>query len=170
MQQAGATKIVVILLPNVGSTPLIDALAKGLQKDGSTITTQQLSTEMNDVTQKTNALIRARLANAHVVIIDINKALRPLVSIKTPSNFHETRQQFGRERYFLIVNNKQAACPPKKQALACIPTTAGAPHYVFEDLGHPTDQTHRIIGDYVYYQSELGFKKSRVLSRKTRVH
>ena len=161
LQQAGAKKIVVMLIPHLGNTPLMDTLAKGLQKEGSVITTTQLSAELNDVTQKTNALIHMRLAGTHAVIVDINKTLQPLVSMATPGRFQETQQQFGREQSFFIFNNQGAACPPKEQALTCIPTVAHAPHYVFEDLGHPTAQTHHIIGDYVYHQFQLAFSTTK---------
>jgi len=76
----------------------------------------------------------------------------------TPGNFQETPQQFGKQQAFLITNNKESACPPNQLALSCIPVVHNAEHYVFEDLAHPTDQTHQIIGDYVYYQSQLIYK------------
>ena len=158
LQQAGADKIVVLLLPNAGAAPLMSSLTQGLQQNGSgTISTAELSADMLTVSNDTNALIRKKLATTRALIIDVNEALRPLTSMVTPDTFHETPQQFGKQKDFLIANNKGTACLPKKLALSCIPTIANAKHYVFEDLVHPTDQTYNIIGDYVYYQSQLQY-------------
>ena len=154
LQRADAKKIIVILLPDAGVTPLIHDFAQSLQKTGhSTLTTAELAMEMRDVTDETNALIRKKLAGTQVIIIDVNRLMRPLTAIQTPEQFQETAAEFGQQRQFLIVNNTTGACAPKQQALTCIPTVNNAQHYVFEDAVHPTDQTHQIIGDYVYYQS-----------------
>lgn len=150
LQRAGAKKIVVILLPDPGVTPLIKNLARGLQPTNAAA---ELSATMNTVTDDTNALIRKYLAGTHVKIIEINQIMRPITRMTTPGNFEETPEQFGKRRNFLITNNKGAACQANQLALTCIPTVANASHYVFEDAVHPTDQTHQIIGDYVYYQS-----------------
>ena len=150
LQRAGAKKIVVILLPDPGVTPLIKNLTHGLEPANAAA---QLSAAMATVTDDTNALIRKTLAGTHAKIIEINQVMRPITTMSTPGNFQETPQQFGKQRSFLITNNKGAACKPTQLALTCIPTVANASHYVFEDSVHPTDQTHQIIGDYVYYQS-----------------
>ena len=154
LKHAGAKKIIVILLPDIGVTPLIDDFAQGLQKNGhSTLTSAELAMEMRDVTDETNALIQKKLAGTQVIIIDVNRLMRPLTAIQAPEQFQETITEFGQQRPFLVVNNTTGACAPKQQALTCIPTVNNAQHYVFEDAVHPTDQTHQIIGDYVYYQS-----------------
>ena len=155
LQKAGAEKIVVILLPDIGDTPMINSLTHGLQKNsGSLITSEELSAEMHLVTKNTNALIREKLAQTHVIFVDVNEVLQPLISMATPGHFQETPQRFGKQKDFLITNNKGTACQPNQQALTCIPSVDNAQHYVFEDLVHPTDQTHQLIGDYVYFQSQ----------------
>jgi phospholipase/lecithinase/hemolysin len=155
LQKAGAEKIIVILLPDIGDSPFISSLTHGLQqKSGSLITSAELSAEMHRVTKNTNALIREKLAHTRAIFIDVNEILQPLISMATPGHFQETPQQFGKQKDFLITNNKGTACRSNQQALTCIPTVANAQHYVFEDLLHPTDQTHQMIGDYVYYQSQ----------------
>lgn len=156
LERAGAKKIIVILLPDVSVTPLIKNLAQGLEPAN---VTAQLSAAMSVVTDDTNALIRKNLAGTHVKIIEINQVMRPITKMTTPGHFEETAEQFGKQRRFLITNNKGAACRPNQLALTCIPTSTNASHYVFEDSVHPTDQTHQIIGDYVYHQSRIGQKK-----------
>lgn len=168
LKKAGAQKIVVILLPDIGDTPLMNTLAQNLQKNGSTITVAQLSTQMREVTNQTNALIRAKLADLHVLVIDINHVLRPIISMATPGHFRESLEQFGKEQDFLIIDNKHSACLPNQQALTCIPIVANAQHYVFEDVAHPTDQTHQMIGDYVYYQSKPFFDSTKTPPLRTK--
>ncbi len=158
LQKAGARKIAVLLLPDVGDTPLMNIWAQNLQSYGSTITAAQLSAEMHTVINNTNALIQTKLAGLNVLVIDGNHVLQPIIYMKTPGNFQETQQQFGKQQDFLIVNNKESACSPKQQALTCIPTVPNAEHYVFEDVVHPTNQTHHMIGDFVYYKSKSFFE------------
>ena len=154
LQDAGAKKIVVILLPDLGKTPLIASLIRELQQVGSSMTTDELSAEMSAVTCRINALIRKKLTGTSAVFVDVNQALEPLVLMKSPGLFKEDPTLFGSHQVFLIENNKDGACSVKAVALTCVPSVKNAAHYVFEDLGHPTDQTHQIIGDYVYYQSQ----------------
>ena len=154
LEQAGAKKIIVLLLPDIGATPLIQSLVQGLNKQyPNTLSSRQLAAAMQTVTYQTNALIRQKLASTHAMLIDINRIMHPLTTLKTPCYFQETRSQFGKASRFLVVNNTVGACTAKQQALTCIPSTPNAAHYVFEDLVHPTAQTHQIIGDYVYYQT-----------------
>ena len=161
LKKAGAKKIVVLLLPDVGDAPLIKTLTQDLNKNGSnTLTAAEFSAQMSIVTRTTNQLIRNQLANMQVAIVDVNKVLHPLMTMKTPGYFKETPPQFGQQQSFFIFNNQEPACPPNELALTCIPSQENAAHHVFEDLAHPTDQTHQMIGDYVYYQSELDFRKS----------
>ncbi len=160
LKKAGAKKIVVLLLPDVGDTPLIKKLTQDLNNNGShTLTAREFSTQMSIVTNTTNQLIQKKLTHQQVAIIDVNDILHPLMSLKTPTYFQEKPSKFGRQQTFLIFNSKNTACPTNELALTCIPNTEKAAHYLFEDLAHPTDQTHQMIGDYVYYQSELDFKK-----------
>ena len=156
LKKVGAQRIVILLLPNMGDAPLIKTLSQDLKKNGSnTLTTTEFSTQIGLVTQATNALIREKLRHEGVKFIDVNEILHPLIAMKTPGYFKETPQQFGGKKTFLITNHQTPACPPGEPALTCIPTTENAIHYVFEDAIHPTDQTHQIIGDYVYYQTQL---------------
>lgn len=154
LQKAHAKKIIIILLPDIGDGPLMNVLAQSLQKKGYAYTATQLSTEMHAVTKRTNELIRTKLANSNVLLIDVNPILKSITSMKTPGVFQEKTPEFDMQNRFIIANNKGSACKANQQALSCIPSVANATHYVFEDIAHPTDQTHRIIGDYVYSQSK----------------
>ena len=153
LQKAGAKKIVVILLPDIGDSPLMNTLVENLQKKGNSITGSQLAAAMHVTTQNTNALIRNTLANTHVLLIDVDRLLKLVTTMKTPGTFRESMPDFGKKRTFFIANNTKSACKPTEQALTCIPRVANAEHYLFEDVLHPTDQTHQIIGDYIFYQS-----------------
>lgn len=154
LQHAGAKKIIVILLPDISETPLINNIALNLQKKAhSKITAKELSTQLHAVVMDTNALIKEKLRHTGAILIDVNDILRPLSAMTTPGYFNETPRWFGQKRRFYIANNTNGACRPNQLALTCIPSTPHAKHFVFEDLVHPTDQTHQMLGDYIYYQS-----------------
>lgn len=156
LQEAGAEKIIVMLLPDISDSPLINDIVQNLQqKTHSTLTQGELSAQMHTIVMDTNALIREKLRHSSVLFIDANNVLHALSVMKTPGYFHETSALFGQSRRFFIANNKNGACLPNQLALSCIPKVPHANHYVFEDLAHPTDQTHQILGDYVYYQSTV---------------
>lgn len=149
LQQAGAKRIVVLLLPDTGVTPLMDDLVSGFSADE--ITKQQLAQQMHQVVQQVNALITEQLTPMHVLLVDINKALSPVLATPVPGYFVEQSSLFGKSSRFFVYDKEHPACPDEK-ALTCMPKLKQSAHYVFEDLLHPTAQTHQIIGDYVYFQ------------------
>lgn len=155
LQQAGAKRIVVLLLPDTGVTPLMDNLVSDFSADE--ITKHQLAQQMHQVVRQVNALIIEQLTPRHVLLVDINKALLPVLATSVPGYFVEQSRLFGKSSRFFVYDKKHPACPDEK-ALTCIPKVKQAAHYVFEDLLHPTAQTHHIMGDYVYFQlSRSGF-------------
>mgnify|MGYP000140169812 CR=1 FL=1 len=154
--QAGATHVVILLLPDVSVTPLVDSLVSTFS--ANEITKEQLAQQMHAVIMQTNVLIHQQLNEVEqVLLVDINKALASIVTTPVPGYFIEQPSLFGKSRRFYVQDTKNSVCPDQK-ALTCIPHIPQAKHYVFEDLLHPTDQTHQILGDFVYFQVDLHFK------------
>lgn len=150
LQQAGAKRIVVLLLPDVSVSPLMENLVRTFSKDE--LTQQQLKQQVHAVIMQTNALISTSLQERdNVLLVDVNQVLSVIAATAVPGYFTEKPRLFGRSKRFYVYDTAHPACSDEK-ALTCIPDVPEAKYYVFEDLLHPTDQTHRILGDFVYFQ------------------
>ncbi len=135
----GATKFVVLLLPNIGLTPLAGKIKQREPLEKASIAYNTALSNMLGMLQRQDK-------NIKIVTIDVFNLMNDMVKDKEMS-------ALGKTYYFGDV--QQAACPQNdslkaspfaaltKSALFCTPQVDQT--YLFEDTVHPTAETHQLI-------------------------
>ena len=146
LKAAGAKRIVVIDVPHIGDTPLVamDAKLMKLFNIPNAPTAADLKMQLNGVVEANiNAMLPLLPQDGSVLVINPNHLLDTLTTTPATKDFTFNG--------YTIHNNTDAACGTQ-MALSCVPTVADAAHYVFEDMVHPTVQTHHLLADYITQQ------------------
>jgi outer membrane lipase/esterase len=148
LQAAGAKRIVVIEVPHIGDTPLVNLEVElfKLMNIPNAPTAKNLKLQLNGVVTILNQnLLSALPQNGSVLAINVNNTLDQLTNVPTKAGFTY--------KGYKVSNNTDAACSGFGDvALTCIPDSQNSENYVFEDQVHPTAQTHHIIADYIDQQ------------------
>jgi outer membrane lipase/esterase len=137
LSAAGAKRIVVMALPNLGVTPLISAEAVG---------NPALPSQLTSVTFTFDSMLNTALGKViaqygvKILYIDVYNLLDNLI---TTTNAGQPYVVAGQS--FQFVNATNAACgdPRSVSALFC-PSTAPTA-YVFADGIHPADMAHHVL-------------------------
>jgi outer membrane lipase/esterase len=133
---AGAKRIVVLSLPNIGLTPYATALATG----GNLPT---LPAALKTVSFTFNSMLNSQLGQVisqyHIKIlyVDVYDLLNNVISTSQAGKPYVIAGQS-----FQFVNTTSPACGAS-QAIYC-PSSAPS-GYVFADVIHPTDMAHRVL-------------------------
>lgn len=165
LHQAGASKIVIILPVDFSWTPLIPSLSADLQASDIRVTSEEIQAGVSTAMQRANFLIQDKVSQnpdlKHVLIVDVNRLFRDLAKTQSGGYFEEDMASFGQTKKFRVLYPEVPACTTDETALVCVPTANPSlpgddpTAHVFEDLVHPTDQVHQIIGDYVHHQVQM---------------
>ena len=133
----GATRIVVMSMPNLGNTPLImeTAVAEGQPTLPATMKT--ISFTFNSML---NVALGEVIATYHtkILFIDIYDLLDQVIAATMAGQPIVVQGQS-----FKFVNATDPACSTVSSSIYC-PSTAPQ-GYVFADVLHPTNESHRII-------------------------
>jgi outer membrane lipase/esterase len=138
----GATRIVVVTLPNLGLTPLINSLAAS---------NPTLPAQMQSLSFTFNSMMNTALGGVvsrygvKILIVDSYDLLDNIaLSVAAGQPYTIAGQSFK------FVNATSPACSTVSQAIYC-PSTAPT-NYVFADSLHPTDMAHRVLSLQVEQQ------------------
>ena len=135
LSQRGAERVVVLSLPNIGVTPLI--LSQGTVAEQNA---KNLTFIFNSLLNQKLGAFRKKNRHVKILYFDTYSALDNLIK-----NAKEGKTTYG----FLFDNVTDPVCtyPPSQvnEPLAIYCTGEIAPHYLFADLVHPTDQAHRVL-------------------------
>jgi outer membrane lipase/esterase len=132
---AGAKRIVVVSLPNIGVTPFVNALAA---------TNPTLPGSLKNVTFTFNSMLNTQLGRVinqyHIKIlyVDVYDLLNNVILATQAGRPYVVAGQS-----FQFVNATNAACSTVVQAINCPSTAPNG--YIFADSIHPTDQAHRLL-------------------------
>ena len=131
----GAKRIVVLSLPNIGLTPLIDALAASIPTLPATLKT---------VTFTFNSMLNTQLGKViakygtKILYVDVYTLLdNVILATKAGQTYNVAGQSFK------FVNYNRPACSTVPTAIYC-PSTAPN-NYIFADSIHPTGMAHRVL-------------------------
>lgn len=144
LSQAGAKRIVVLALPNLGNTPLIaqTAIAKNLPT---------LPAQMQTLTFTFNSMLNSSLGSVikqygtKILYINVYNLIDQVIAATIAGQPFSVGGQS-----FQFVNYTSPACSTVTSAIYC-PSTAPT-NYVFADVLHPTDMAHRVLSLYVETQ------------------
>ncbi len=138
----GASRIVVVTLPNLGLTPLINALAASNPTLPSQM--QSLSFTFNSMLNTALGQVVARYG-VKILIVDSYDLLDNIAIATAAGQPYNIAGQS-----FQFVNATSPACATVSQAIYC-PSSAPS-GYVFADSLHPTDMAHHILALQVEQQ------------------
>jgi outer membrane lipase/esterase len=142
LSAAGAKRIVVMSLPNIGLTPLIGLLS------GSSPT---LPATMKNLTFTFNSMLNTQLGkvisqyNTKILYISVYDLLDNVILATQAGQSYVVAGQS-----FKFVNYTSPACAAASSAIYC-PSSAPT-NYVFADVLHPSDMAHRVLSLYVETQ------------------
>jgi outer membrane lipase/esterase len=134
---SGATRIVVLSLPNIGVTPLATALATA----GGMPT---LPASLKNVTFTFNSMLNTQLGkviakyNTKILYVDVYDLLNNVILATQAGKSYVVAGQT-----FTFANYTTPACAAASSAIYC-PSTAPT-NYVFADVIHPSDMAHRVL-------------------------
>jgi outer membrane lipase/esterase len=132
----GATRIVVLSLPNLASSPFVNGLAIVLRDRTIPARMKNLSFIFNSLlNQKLGVLMKYSFAN--ILYFDTYTALDGVID-----NARAGRPTIVSGQAFYFVNTTTPVCGVNVSAIMCPNTSLG---HVFADAVHPTDETHRIL-------------------------
>lgn len=137
LSAAGAKRIVVLSLPNLGYVPLITGLA-------STFNVPTLPASMQTVTFTFNSMLNTQLGKViaqygvKVLYVDVYNLLNNVILATQAGNPYVVSGQS-----FKFVNYTSPACSTVASAIQC-PSTAPN-NYIFADVVHPTGMAHRLL-------------------------
>lgn len=137
LSAAGAKRVVVFSLPNIGSTPLITAAAQQTNDPTLPATIKTLSFTFGSMlnTQLGNVIKRYK---TKVLYVDVYTLLdNVILAIQQGKPYVVAGQSF------LLANYTTPACSGVISAIYC-PSTAPT-NYLFADVIHPTNIAHRIL-------------------------
>lgn len=138
----GATRIVVVTLPNLGLTPLINGLA---------VSNPTLPAQMQSLSFTFNSMLNQALGGVvarygmNILMVDSYDLLDNIALAVAAGQPYTVAGQS-----FTFVNATSPACAGVSQAIYC-PSTAPT-NYVFADSLHPTDMAHRVLSLQVEQQ------------------
>lgn len=137
----GAKRIVVLSLPNLGVSPLAIHNADPTAQ----VSLKNISFTFNSMLNTALGHVHKRFKHTKILLIDTYTAIDNLVTVTNAGLPFVIGGQS-----FQFVNATDPACFPAQSAILC---PNGAPtNYVFADLVHPTDQTHRVLSLLVEQQ------------------
>lgn len=137
----GAKRIVVISLPNIGSTPLIAETALAINMPTLPASIKTVSFQFNSMLNTELGHVTARVAaknGTKILLVDSYTLLdNVILATQAGKPYVIAGQSFN------FVNYTNPACASASSAIYC-PSTVPS-NYVFADVLHPTDTAHRVL-------------------------
>lgn len=144
LSSAGAKRVVVLSLPNIGLTPLISGAAISTNNPSLPATMKTLSFTFNSMLNMQLGLI-IKQYKIKVLYIDVYTLLDNVIQAT-----QQGRPYVVAGQSFQFVNYTSPACSTVPTAIYC---PSDAPNgYIFADTLHPTDMAHRVLSLWVETQ------------------
>lgn len=141
LSAAGAKRIVVLSLPNIGLTPLISGAAIATHNPTLPASVKTLSFTFNSMLNSQLGLI-IKQYKIKVLYIDVYTLLDNVILAT-----QQGRPYVVAGQSFQFVNYTNPACSTVPTSIYC---PSNAPNgYVFADTLHPTDMAHRVLSLWV---------------------
>ncbi|MHB1949157.1 MAG: SGNH/GDSL hydrolase family protein [Gammaproteobacteria bacterium] len=144
LSRSGAKRVVVLALPNIGYTPLINQIAIAQNIPTLPASMQTLCFSFNSMLNTALGYVIAKYG-IKVLYVDVYNLLDQVILATKAGRPYSVGGQS-----FQFVNYTTPACSTVSSAIYC-PSTAPN-NYVFADVLHPTDMAHRVLSLFVETQ------------------
>jgi outer membrane lipase/esterase len=138
LAEHGATRVVVLSLPNIGLTPLIGGAAISTNNPALPATLKSATFTFNSMLNQQLGKVLATYSNLKVLYVDVYDLLDGVILATQASQPYSIGGQS-----FTFVNYNSPACSTVTSSIYC---PSSAPNnYIFADTLHPTNMAHRIL-------------------------